>query len=87
MVGCTQVPSAHNTDRSVFLIIQAGAQLQYFQLRFHIYVHEEFLGANVRWEHTVFEVTYTGPQRHQLPGSLQFVHIINMVSSEEHHSF
>lgn len=42
------MPSAHDGGGSALSTSQAGAQLKYFQLQFHIYVHEEFLRANVR---------------------------------------
>lgn len=73
--GWTQAPSAHHSGSSVLSTTQAGAQLQCFQLQFHIYVLEEFFGANVRWEHVVCRVPYTATAKALASWSLWFVHV------------
>lgn len=49
-VGWTPVPSAHDGSSAVLSIDQVGAQLQYFQWWFHIYVHKEFVAVKVMWQ-------------------------------------
>lgn len=67
----------------IFSTHQAGHQLKYFQLQFHIYVHKDFLGANVRWEHVVCKVTYIATAK--APASWKSAQGSNMVSSAEEH--